>query len=409
MDEIGRRYLLLALNLDRHFEGFVDAYFGPPELKAETKAGEPRALEALADDARLLLAAIETGEPDAQRKGFLAKQVQAMAAVTQNLCGEPIDFAQEVELYFDITPVVTDEAVFEAAHAEIDEILPGHGSLIERLAAWRKKLYLESGAILPVFDLALRETRRRTRELFDLPQGEDLTLHLVKDQPWGAYNWYLGGYCSRIDLNTDLPVRADSAVPLIAHEAYPGHHTEHAVKEQRLYERLGRAEHAIQLLLAPESVISEGIADSAQQIIFSDSDLSAFLRDRLYPLAGLAKMDVEKQMRLRRAAEALGGVRGNAALLLHRDGLTPEEVQRYIERYGLRTPEEAAHSMRFLSDPLFRSYVFNYAVGKALLAPLLDGTDALANFQRLLSEPFTPSQVRRWLAEKRPPQSPAGA
>jgi len=409
MDEIGRRYLHLALHLDRHFEGFVDAYFGPPEFRAEIQTGSPRPLEALADDARQLLDAIEADVPDAQRKGFLAKQIQAMAAVIRSLSGHQIDFVQEVELYFDITPTMIDEATFEAAHTELGQILPGDGSLIERSVAWREKLYLEPSKILPVFNLALRETRRRTQKLLDLPPGEGLTLHLVEDEPWAAYNWYLGDFCSRIDLNTDLPTRADSAVPLIAHEAYPGHHTEHALKEQRLYRQKGRAEHAVQLLLAPESVIAEGIADNAQQILFDDSELAAFLRDQLYPLAGLSELDVEKQLRMGRAAEALRGVSGNAALLLHREGRTPEEVQRYFERYGLRTPEEASHSMRFLMNPLFRSYVFNYAVGKALLAPLLDGPDALTNFERLLSEPFTPSQVRIWLAQSSPKQSSEGA
>jgi hypothetical protein len=398
MDEIGHRYLDLALNLDRHFEGFVDAYFGPPELRAQILAGRPTPLDALADDARKLLDAI-ADETDAQRRGFLAKQVGAMAAVIDNLAGNQVDFEKEVELYFDIVPEMVDETTFEAAHAEIDEILPGGGSLIERSVAWREKLYLEPDRILPVVDLALRETRRRTKALFDLPPGEDLTLQLVEDEPWGAYNWYLGGFRSRIDINTDLPVRADWAVPMIAHEAYPGHHTEHAIKEQRLHRHLGRAEHAVQLLLAPECVISEGVADSGQQIIFDDSELAEFLRDQLYPLAGLADLDVDKQIRLGLATEALRGVSGNAALLLHREARPPEEVQSYIERLGLRTPEEAAHSMRFLTNPLFRSYVFNYAVGKALLAPLLEGPDALANFERLLSEPFTPSQVRLWLAE----------
>jgi hypothetical protein len=399
MDEIGRSYLHLGLHLDRHFEGFVDAYFGPPELKTAVRSGEPRSLDALGDDARGLLDAIDASVTDAQRKGFLQKQVQAMTAVIGNLSGEPTDFVAEVERYFDITPVMTDESTFEAARAEMDELLPGEGSLSERLEAWKEKRCLESDRILPVFQLALRETRRRTQQLFDMPSGEDLTLHLVENQPWGAYNWYLGGFASRIEINTDLPVRVDSAIPLITHEAYPGHHTEHALKEQRLYRARGRAEHAVQLLLAPECVISEGIGDSAQQMLFNDAELAAFLHERLYPLAGMSDLDAEVQIRLHHATEALRGVGGNAALLLHHEGRPPEEVQSYIERYGLRTPEEASHSMRFLSNPLFRSYVFNYAVGKDLLAPLLEGPDAVANFERLLTEPLTPSQVRDWLAQ----------
>ena len=408
MDEIGRRYLHLALHLDRHFEGFVDAYFGPPELRAEVQTGSPRSLEALADDAQQLLDVIGQ-EPDSQRRGFLEAQVQAMATVVRNLSGDQIDFVQEVELYFDITPTMVDETTFEAAHAEMDELLPGAGTLIERAVAWREKRYLAPDKILPVFELALRETRRRTQQIFDLPPGEDLTLHLVEEEPWAAYNWYLGDFCSRIDLNTDLPARADSAVPLIAHEAYPGHHTEHAIKEQLLHRRQGRAEHGVQLLLAPECVISEGIADNAQKILFDDAQLAAFLQDQLYPLAGLPELDVEKQLRLEHAREGLAGVSGNAALLLHREGWAPEKVQAYIERHGLRTPEEASHSMRFLANPLFRSYVFNYAMGKALLALLLEGPDAVANFGRLLSEPLTPSQVRLWIAQRDSKRSAKGA
>jgi hypothetical protein len=223
---------------------------------------------------------------------------------------------------------------------------------------------------------------------------------VVQDEPWSAYNWYLGEYRSRIEINTTLPVRADSTLLLIAHEAYPGHHTEHAIKEYQLYQKQERGEHGVQLLLAPECVISEGIADNAVRMIFDEQERIDFVRDELFPLAGLSDVDAEEQSHLRKAAKALGGVSGNAALLLHRDGRSPAETQEYIEHYGLQTPEEASQSLKFLTNPLFRSYVFNYEMGEALLAPLLGGPDAAANFSRLLSEPFTPTQVRQWLLQR---------
>jgi hypothetical protein len=151
-------------------------------------------------------------------------------------------------------------------------------------------------------------------------------------------------------------------------------------------------------LLAPECILSEGIADSAIDLIFDDSELVDFLRDEVYPAAGLAGGDAELQVRLGRASEGLSGLGGNAALLLHRDGVPPDEVQRYVERFGLRTPKEAAQTMKFIQNPLFRSYISNYSAGKALLAPLLGGGEARDNFLRLLSEPLTPNQVRDWLA-----------
>jgi len=400
MDTIGRSYLTLTLNLDRHFRGFVDAYFGPPELKDQVEAGDPRPLDALADDARRLQEAIEAGGCDAQRHDFLARQARAMAAVIGNLAGDRLDFVREVELYFDITPHMVDESVFEAAHAELEDLLPGGGPLVERLAARRERLALAPDRILPVFDLARKEIRRRTLALFELPPGEEISLELVKDEPWGAYNWYLGGYRSRIEVNTDLPVEVDSALPLLAHEAYPGHHTEHAIKEYRLYRQQGRWEHAVQILLAPECVISEGIGDNALWMVFDDAELVDFLRTELLPLAGLPGEDAGEQVRLLRAAQKLRAVSGNAALLLHRENRSPNDVQRYAERYGLRTPQEAAQTLKFLQNPLFRSYIFNYAQGKALLAPLLHGPDGTANFRRLLHEPFTPTQVRQWRQQR---------
>ena len=35
------RYLRLGLQLGRHVDGLVDAYFGPPELAAAVDAGPP--------------------------------------------------------------------------------------------------------------------------------------------------------------------------------------------------------------------------------------------------------------------------------------------------------------------------------------------------------------------------------
>jgi hypothetical protein len=397
MDRIGQAYLRLALRLEQHFEGFVDAYFGPAELKAEIESEGLRPLPDLMQDAQQLQTEIQAADYDAQRQDFLTRQVRAMHAVIRNLSGDTLDFDREVELYFDITPEMEAEATFEAAHAEIDSLLPGRGSLLDRMNAWKAQMELEPARILPVFERALEETRRRTLGLFALPPGEDLSLKLVEDQPWSAYNWYLGQYRSRIEINTDLPLRANSAVPLLAHEAYPGHHTEHALKEHHLYEHGGRAEHAVQLLLAPECVLSEGIANSAQGVILDDASLIAFLGDELYPLAGLADTDAERDVALMHATEGLRGVTGNGALLLHRDHRSPQEVQQYLEHYGLQTSEEASHGLRFLQNPLFRSYIFNYSVGSQLLAPLLTGEEATASFQRLLSEPFTPTQVRRWV------------
>jgi hypothetical protein len=402
MDPIESQYLLLALHLDEHCEGFVDGYHGPPELRAQVKAGGPRPLESLVEDAERLLPAIGESGFDPQRKDFLWRQTRAMSALARNLSGDRLAYLDEVEHYFDIRPERVPEAIFEAAHADLEQLLAGHGPLPGRMAAWNKSLQLAPDHMMPVFEMAREETRRRTLALFELPPGEGVALRLVNDQPWSAYNWYLGDYRSRIELNVDLPARGDWVVPLLAHEAYPGHHTEHALKEALLYRGRGWAEFGAQLLLAPECVLSEGIAESGCRIIFGDDELVAFLEGQLYPAAGLAHVDVEAQMGIQRARRQLRGVGENAALLLHQDGRPAEEVQRYVEHYGLNTPEEAAQTISFVQSPLFRSYVFNYRAGEAMLEPLLKGPHAVDVFRRLLTEPLTPTQVRGW------PAAPSG-
>jgi hypothetical protein len=400
MDDLGRSYLTLALNLNRHFEGFVDAYFGPPQLKAEVETGQPRSLEALADDAQQLLQAIVASDHDAQRKDYLLGQTRAISAIIRNLSGEQLDYVEEVELYFDIIPEMVDEAVFEAFRAEMDSLLPGKGSLAERTLAWEKSAELRPDRVLAVCERLVQEARIRARALFDLPPVEEVSLQLVENQPWQAYNWYLGQGRSRIDLNTDLPIGIEQVVPAMPHETYPGHHTELAIKERLLYKGKGWAEHSMALTLAPENVLSEGLAMWAWEIIFEGPELVDFLREELYPLAGLPSEHVERDIGVMRANESVVGVvDGNAALLLHRDGRPPEEAQQYLVHFGLVTPERAAKGLEFLLHPLCRSYIFNYGVGRKLLAPLLQGPDRVENFARLLSEPFTPAHVREWVAD----------
>jgi len=247
-----------------------------------------------------------------------------------------------------------------------------------------------------VLRLALAEVRRPTLELLDLPDGEEVTIEIVQDKPWIAYNWYLGGYRSRIEVNTDLPVRANAAVGLMAHEAYPGHHTEHAIKEQRLYRGDGRLEHSIFLMNTPECLVSEGIASVAREVVFPDDALVAWLRDELYPAAGIQGVDSELQVRIDRAAEQLRDASGNAAFLLHEDGLSEDQVLAYLQHYALRTQDEARQTLKFLTNPLFRAYIFTYYYGRDLLRRAFEVHDVSSMFRRVVSEPVTPADLMEW-------------
>ena len=107
--------------------------------------------------------------------------------------------------------------------------------------------------------------RDRVRGQYGLPEVETVQYEVVTDKPWSGFNYYEGDYRSRVAINADLPHRLSQLPHLVAHESYPGHHTEHCRKERGLVERAGRTEHTVFLVNTPECLMAEGLADLGMQ------------------------------------------------------------------------------------------------------------------------------------------------
>ena len=402
-DQLARDYLLLTLRLDREVPGLVDGYFGPADLKAQVDREQLRPGARLAEDAVALRArlAAEVAEPD--RRRWLDAQLVALEAQARALAGDPAPYLAHVTACFDFEPTRTPEAVFDAAEAELAALLPGMGPLHERIAAWDARFTVPVDRVRAVVDALLPGFRRRADVLFGLPEGEDLTVSLVRDQPWSGYNWYDGGRRSRVDLNTDLPIRAADLLAVLPHETYPGHHLEHAWHEAHLVDELGRMEASVLGINTPECLLSEGLADLGRRFAVPAADELDLLVE-VYRLAGLpegadppaAREAAAAQVAISRALASVRGVAGNAALMLHADGAPREEVLAYLGRRLLSTPERAAKRLEFITHPLWRTYVFVYFEGERLLRrwlELVPPADQPARFRRLLAEQLTPSAI----------------
>ena len=86
---------------------------------------------------------------------------------------------------------------------------------------------------------------------------------VVTDRPWSGFNYYLGDYRSKVAVNADVRQLMSQLPRLVAHESYPGHHTEHCRKEAGLVRRKGQAEQTIFLVNTPQCLMAEGLADLA--------------------------------------------------------------------------------------------------------------------------------------------------
>ena len=402
-DAIARDYLLLALRLDQHVSGLIDGYFGPADLKAMTDTEPLRPPPRLAGDAEELLDRLSGEVPEPDRREWLAIQIVALRTHAEALAGRELPYLDFVTRCFAWTPTRRDDALFETAAGELDLLLPGPGSLADRLAAWEARFVIEVDRLRPVTAWLVERFRRRAADLFGLPPGEDLRVELVSKRPWTGYNWYHGGLASRVDINTDLPIRAVDLLQLIAHETYPGHHLEHAWKESELVVGRRRLEASVLLINAPECLISEGLADLGRRFALPPADEPDVLVE-LYERAGLAiaadpaaaRDAAERTATIAVLRRTLSESRVNAALMRHADGAGHDEVLAYLEQVGRYPPDQAAKRLEFIEHPLWRTYVFVYYEGESLLRRWLEAVsepERAARFGRLLREQLTPAAI----------------
>jgi hypothetical protein len=183
----------------------------------------------------------------------------------------------------------------------------------------------------------------------------------------------------------------------MAHEGYPGHHTELCIKESKLIREKNYQEFVVNLINSPACVISEGIATTALKTVLSEDVLENWYREEILPRAGLRHIDARVILGVGRAVENLAGIGGNAAFMLYDQKSSTDEIRAYIQKYRLSTEKEADKLINFISNPLYRSYVFTYHVGHDLLEELFAYGNRDHYFKRLLEEPVTPSQVQEWI------------
>lgn len=139
--EYGERFVRLALAIDVHLPGYVDAYFGPEEWRAQAKQQGKVPLSALTRQTSQLAADISREEGmDLQRREYLAQHVTAMQMSLRLLGGEQVSLSDEVEAIYGLRPDWKEEANFEEARTLLDEVLPSGGSLRERSIAWETPL-----------------------------------------------------------------------------------------------------------------------------------------------------------------------------------------------------------------------------------------------------------------------------
>ncbi|GEL19543.1 hypothetical protein PA7_33800 [Pseudonocardia asaccharolytica DSM 44247 = NBRC 16224] len=391
-----RDYLLLGLRLDRLLPGIVDSYTGDSALRRHAAGLLPDPVELLRT-ARRLSAELPDAGLDPGRQRFLAAQLTAVECAARRLAGHDIGFVEEVHACYDVVIGPGEPDDYRAVHRELDELLPGAGSLAERLGAFRRREAVGPERLGAAADALSEALRERTRAWLALPADEAVTFELVTDQPWSGLNRHLGDFRSHVTINTDAALRAAQLVQLIAHETYPGHHTQRC----RAHAASGQPpERGMFLVGTPQSLLSEGAADLGLHVLVGPGWGS-------WSATVLAEVGVHTEgelgERVEDALAKLARVRQDAALLLHDRRGSAEDALAHLQRWLLTPEARARQLLRFLVHPLWRTYTTTYVEGVALLRPWLrrPGAGPLVRYRRLLDDPLVPASIRGELAGPR--------
>jgi len=402
LDGLAERYVRLVLSIGEHDADFVDAYYGPPQWREDARAHK-RSLEDLDAEARDLESQLDQAtppdEPSNLRRRGLSEQLRSVRGRLAHLRGEHMTFDDEARRIYGVSPPSHDAEFYRAVARDLDAVLPGKGPAGERMDAFKKALIVPPERVTAVLESALDHCRKTTLAHVVLPAQEDFHLELVEGKPWGAYNWYKGGYQSLIQFNVTPPVYLSGLTKTMCHEGYPGHHTLNALLEQHLVKGRGWIEYTVYPLFSAESLLAEGTADFGMELVFPGEERWHWERDHLYPVAGVDPSLAALSHRVDELNKALAYAQIDAARA-YLDGMrSGEQTIAWLQEFTFATREQAERSLKFFSK--YRSYVVNYRLGEDLVRQHVDrvaGTDPAARwtaFLKLLSSPPIVSELAK--------------
>jgi hypothetical protein len=379
-------YLEIALRLRKLAPWLVESYTGPRELVERIDTELPLGTDELREQVRALADRLPSSDLEQARRVWLSAQLTGLDAALGLLGGEPLSYRHLVERCHGVTPTFVAESVFAEAHEWVRDALPGPGDLRERYRRALASQRVPPERLLDGLRALGAELRHRTGELVELPSHEEVSFALARDQPWGGYAEYLGNARSRVQINQDLPISSVRLLELASHEAYPGHHTEHACKHAKLVGH-GHLELAVFLYPTPQALIAEGLAMVALDVVCGE-DADELAAACLRPLG--IPYDVEIAALYRRVHTALLPVRSNIAMLLD-EGHSQSEAWSYARRWLLEDDAYVDKVTASLCARGWRPYESCYPEGLALCQRFVNGEPT--RFRRLVEEQLTTADL----------------
>jgi len=399
LSKFGEDFLLLALRIDKHIKGYVDFYIGPEKLRQIVDHGSLTAPNTLLNDSNNLIKQSGLQGYNKERKRYIEKLLVAMKTSIEILIGSEISIKDQFTRLYDVDLQPAKEAELDNLKEEFDDAYKGSGSLEERMNKLRITRKIPESYVYDYFKKALVITKNKTLEIFKdfLPEKEQIIIDVVnnnniKNIKWACYEWYLGNYTSRIEVNPYYQMYWTSMLSFASHEGYPGHHTEFVMKEYRLYRELNQFEHSILLLHSPKLVISEGIAHTAISVLFSNQEVAEIgLNEFCVNASGEASL--EELVLQDKVKEKLPLFWYNFAYHALIDKYDEKDLLHYGKCYEIFSDDDIKSEIKRISNPAHSKNAFLYKLGSNLIKNAYGESPSAKNFKNLLTKPILPSNL----------------
>lgn len=401
LTKFGEEFLKLALRINKHIKGYVDFYIGPQRISKIVDNESKTSPNKLLKDCNSLLNQLGKQGYDNRRELYINKLLIAMRTSIERILGIKIPFKDLFLRFYDTKFQITNETVLKNLKEEFHEAYSSSRTLKEIMDDIRVKRMIHVNNVFNFFNKALNIVKNKTKELFGdlLPQEERIIIDLIENlnnnkPKWAYYNWYLGNYCSRIQVNPYHDIYWTSLLSSAAHEGYPGHHMEFVIKENLLCHELQQFEHLILILNTPKLIISEGIATVAINTLFSyhkqaEISLKEFCLDRM-------KEDslemIKKQLIIRNKINLFWLNFGYYALV---EKWSKVKLFRYADSYEIFSSENINNQIILLKNPVYSTATFSYKIGSNLIMNRFGEFPSIRNFLDLLKNPLLPSDLAR--------------
>ena len=400
ISKFGKDFLLLALRIDKHINGYVDFYFGPEKLKKVVENESLTSPYKLYNDSNELLKQLEVQGYKKAREQYLIKLLIAMKTSVENLRGIEMSIEEQFLKLYDVALKPVKESDFENLKNEFNKAYGGIQNLGAHMNYLRRIRKVPENKAFYQFKRALGIVKKRTNDLYKnlLPSNEKILVEVVGNKEsnekiqWNYYNWYLGNFTSRIEVNPSYGMYWTSLLFNAAHEGYPGHHTQFVLNEKKFYRELDHFEHSILIFQSPKLIISEGIADLALSILFADQDAVEISLREFCP--DPSKEDSYEMLiaqdKVRRKISLFWYNFAYRALL---GKYSEKQLIQYGAQFELFSEEDIRNQIKRLNDPVYSKNAFTYNLGAKIIKRKYGDEPSIKDFKNLLINPVLPSDL----------------